>query len=157
MTIYKAVNLQSECEWILRNLASQYPDIENWINYDLQVKEIYTVPSYIQSILSNLMSNAVKYRHPDRPLKIELSSNQSGEHICLQIRDNGLGLDLPEIKDKLFRIYKRFHPHIEGKGLGLFLIKSHAEALGGTVEISSQVGEGTTFGVYIKEKIEAIC
>jgi two-component system, chemotaxis family, CheB/CheR fusion protein len=153
----KAVNLQSECEWVMKNLTSQYPEIENWVNYDLQIKEVYTVPSYIQSILSNLISNAVKYRHPARPPLIELSSSQHGEHICLSIRDNGLGLDLPAIQDEMFRLYKRFHPHIEGKGLGLYLIKSHAEALGGKVEISSQVGKGSTFGVYIREKIEAVC
>lgn len=153
----KIVNIHSECTWILKNLASQYPEIQDWVSYDLQVQEIYTIPSYIQSILSNLISNAAKYRDPARQPLIEISSSQKGEDIYLSVSDNGIGLDLPAVQGQLFRLYKRFHPHIDGKGLGLYLIKSHAEALGGKVDITSQVDKGSTFSVYIKARTEASC
>ncbi len=65
--------------------------------------------------------------------------------------DNGLGIDLKRYKHDLFKLYKRFHQHTEGKGLGLYLVKLQAEALGGSVEIESEINRSTTFTVYLKE------
>jgi signal transduction histidine kinase len=67
------------------------------------------------------------------------------------VQDNGLGINLALYKNKLFSLYKRFHDHVEGKGLGLYLIKTQVAALGGKVEVESEVKVGTTFYVYIKQ------
>ncbi|MFM8912658.1 MAG: ATP-binding protein, partial [Flammeovirgaceae bacterium] len=66
------------------------------------------------------------------------------------VKDNGMGIDLNRHRQKLFTLYSRFHDHVDGKGLGLYMVKTQIEALGGKIEVESQVNSGTTFRVYIK-------
>ncbi|MDP1800506.1 MAG: PAS domain-containing sensor histidine kinase, partial [Bacteroidota bacterium] len=101
--------------------------------------------AYLESIFFNLISNAIKYRSPSRQLKINITTEIIGNEIVLKFTDNGLGLNVELYKDRLFRLYQRFHDHAEGKGLGLFLIKSQMEALNGSIDIESTVGVGVTF------------
>jgi signal transduction histidine kinase len=112
--------------------------------------EIFSVRPMVQSILYNLVSNAIKYRHTDRPCKVQISTREADGFIMLEISDNGMGIDLKRFGDKLFTLYKRFHNHTEGKGLGLFLVKLQTEALGGQIEVRSQIDKGTTFLVKLK-------
>ena len=99
------------------------------------------------------MSNSLKYKHPDRIPNIHVETSVTGEYTKLSFKDNGLGIDTEFYKDKLFGMYKRFHNHVEGKGLGLFIIKTQIEAMDGYIEVYSQVGEGTEFCVYFKNFI----
>ena len=101
--------------------------------------------AYLESIFSNLLTNAIKYRSNKRKLKVTIKTEESGNFIVLKFSDNGLGIDLELHKEKMFRLYQRFHEHAEGKGLGLFLIKSQLEALNGSIDIESKLDEGTTF------------
>lgn len=120
------------------------------ITKDFEVKEIVTVKGYLYSIMYNLVSNAVKYRAPDRPLHIHVSAKAAGDFVCLSVKDNGMGIDLNKNGEKLFGLYKRFHgEEIEGKGMGLYLVKTQTEALGGRVEVTSTVNEGTCFLIYL--------
>jgi signal transduction histidine kinase len=104
----------------------------------------------VHSILLNLVSNAIKYRSPTKPLKVNIGTRLNSHYTILEVSDNGLGIDLDLFRKDIFKMYKRFHHHQEGKGLGLYLIKSQAESLNGYVEINSETGVGTTFKVYIK-------
>jgi signal transduction histidine kinase len=112
-----------------------------------QAPVIHTVRSYFKSILFNLVSNAIKYRASDRPACISVSTFLQQEAVVLMVQDNGIGFNVEKEKNKVFGLYKRFHAHIEGKGLGLFLVKTQIEALGGKVRVQSQVDEGTLFKV----------
>jgi signal transduction histidine kinase len=107
----------------------------------------YAIPSYIESILYNLTSNGIKYRAKDRPPKITLKTLKEKDQLILIVSDNGIGMDLSNLKEKVFTLYQRFHHHVEGKGLGLFLVKTQVEALNGTIDIESKVNEGTTFTI----------
>lgn len=110
---------------------------------------IYSIKSYIQSILHNLLSNAIKYRSDKRRLLIHIRTEKVKNFICLSVQDNGLGIDLSKIDTyKIFGLYQRMHDHVEGKGLGLFLVKTQVESLGGKIEIESKLDVGTTFKVY---------
>lgn len=112
--------------------------------------ELWTIKSYLYSILYNLVSNAIKYRKQGTPLHITVKSSQDDKFICLSVQDNGEGIDLAKNGDKIFGLYKRFHiGNVPGKGIGLSLVKTHAESLGGRVEIESELTIGTTFRVYI--------
>ena len=75
------------------------------------------------------------------------------ENLVITFEDNGLGIDLNKKKDQVFGLYRRFHHHIEGKGMGLFLVKTQVELLGGRISIESEVNAGTKFTITIKEKI----
>ncbi len=116
------------------------------------ITAMFSIPQYLESILTNLISNAIKYRHPNRRPEILLTVSEQGDWVTFSVRDNGLGMDLGLVRGKLFNLYQRFHFHVEGKGLGLYLVKTQAEALGGRVDVRSQPGEGTTFFIYLKKK-----
>jgi PAS domain S-box-containing protein len=116
------------------------------------VQEIGSIRSYVSSILSNLLTNAVKYKSPDRAMQLSITAEllQEGELLCLSVADNGLGIDLDKQGKNLFGLYKRFHFHVSGRGLGLYLVKTQAEALGGYVTVESEPDKGSTFKVFIK-------
>jgi signal transduction histidine kinase len=104
----------------------------------------------MESVFYNLISNAIKYRHPDRQPSISVQSNLKDEYVQIDVADNGLGIDLKTHKDNLFSLYKRFHFHVEGKGLGLYLVKTQLGALGAKIEVKSTDGVGTVFSLFIK-------
>ncbi|HEX8530045.1 MAG TPA: PAS domain-containing protein, partial [Cytophagales bacterium] len=117
---------------------------------DFEAPSVQAVRSYVQSILFNLLSNALKYRAPDRALRVRIETRREDGYVRLSVADNGLGIDLARHGSKLFGLYRRFHTHVEGKGLGLHLIKTQIEALGGKVTVESREGAGTTFNIYFK-------
>ncbi|PTB94202.1 hypothetical protein C9994_12330, partial [Marivirga lumbricoides] len=110
--------------------------------------EIKSNPTYIESILYNLISNAIKYKAPGDHSYIEIKTERLEENLLVSVRDNGVGINLDKYGNQLFGMYKRFHPHIEGKGLGLFLVKSQMSILGGDVKVESTPGLGTTFKLF---------
>ncbi|MBD0255250.1 MAG: HAMP domain-containing histidine kinase, partial [Cytophagales bacterium] len=115
-----------------------------------EAESVEAVRSYVQSIVFNLLSNALKYRSPDRTLRVRIGTRREDGYVRLSVADNGLGIDLEKHGPKLFGLYRRFHSHVEGKGLGLHLIKTQIEALGGKITLESREGAGTTFNIYFK-------
>lgn len=107
--------------------------------------ELWTVKSYFYSIFYNLISNAIKYSRSDITLKIEVRSKIENGLVIISFKDNGLGIDLQCYGEQLFGLYKRFHTHIEGKGMGLFMVKTQLETLGGNISVTSTVNEGCEF------------
>src|SRR5690606_20168153 len=116
---------------------------------DLQVPSVYLPKVYAESILHNFISNALKYRSTERQPKVEVRSWEEGEDIFLSVSDNGLGMDLKRVVDKLFGLYKTFHFHKQAKGMGLYLTKMQVEALGGDISVQSELGNGSTFTVCL--------
>jgi signal transduction histidine kinase len=100
----------------------------------------------LRSVLYNLLSNALKYRHPDRTPRIRIACAAEGTSLVLTVQDNGLGVS--ELQQKhLFQLFHRLHTHVEGSGLGLYMVKKILENAGGTIEVQSQVNVGTTFTI----------
>ncbi len=108
--------------------------------------------SYLESILLNLTTNSLKYREVSRPLRISISSHTDKDKSYLVFKDNGMGIDLNRHGEKIFGLYQRFHSHNDSKGLGLYLVKSQVEAMGGTISIESKVNEGTTFTLQFNKE-----
>jgi signal transduction histidine kinase len=108
------------------------------------------LPQYLESIFYNLISNAIKYRDTKRRAEVIIRAVPDDNYTVIEVSDNGLGIDLEKYNDKLFLIYKRFHSHVEGRGLGLYLVKTQVAALGGRIAVKSKVGDGTTFTLYFK-------
>ncbi|MCA8830475.1 PAS domain-containing sensor histidine kinase [Hymenobacter pini] len=105
-------------------------------------------PKDIRSILFNLLSNAIKYRAPDRPARVRLTATCDAQWVELRVEDNGLGLSGSQQK-KLFGLFTRLHDHVEGSGVGLYSIKRLIENQGGTIQVESTLGVGTTFRVRL--------
>jgi signal transduction histidine kinase len=112
---------------------------------------LYTIRPMIHSILYNLVSNAIKYRSADRPLQVKVQSQRTSSATVLRVSDNGLGIDLARYQQSLFKLYKRFHVHVEGKGLGLYLIKTKVDALRGSIDVQSELNKGTTFIIALPD------
>ena len=111
---------------------------------------------YLQSAFYNLIVNAIKYRHPDRkPVIVFDAKRVQGQTFRFVLTDNGLGFDMASNKNNLFGIFKRFHPKIEGTGLGLHIVKSIIDAYSGEVVVNSEVNKGTTFDITLKNPILA--
>jgi len=102
---------------------------------------------YIESIFHNLISNALKYRSPNRKPKITVRTEVSDNQILLSVKDNGLGIDLAQHGNKIFGMHKVFHKHPDANGIGLFMTKAQIESLGGKIYVKSEVDSGTTFTV----------
>jgi len=118
-----------------------------------EVSFLNTNKSYLESILLNLLTNAIKYKSESRKLKINITAHQHGDNVLLIFKDNGIGIDLDRNRDKIFGLYQRFHDYPDSKGLGLYLVKSQVETMGGTISIESKVDVGTSFTLTFKNKL----
>jgi len=110
--------------------------------------------SRLKSIVLNLLINSIKYKSPDRKCEIKIETKKKEDFICLTVTDNGIGIDMKKHGDKLFRAFKQLHKDDKGKGLGLYIIKSQVEILGGKVNVESELGKGSTFTIWMKDKPE---
>ncbi len=121
------------------------------INFE-KAEVVETNKAYLESILLNLLTNSIKYKSEKHQLKINIFSQMDGENFVLTFRDNGIGIDLATNGDKIFGLYQRFHTHVDGKGLGLYLVKSQVETMGGKIFVDSEVDKGTTFTITFNNK-----
>jgi PAS domain S-box-containing protein len=110
---------------------------------------IMGVKSYLYNVFYNLILNSIKYRHPTREPRIIIKREIVKNKIRVLFEDNGIGIDLKEHREKIFGLYKRFHPIVEGKGLGLFMVKSQVEELGGSISVKSELDYGTEFTIEL--------
>lgn len=111
----------------------------------IRADKILTIKSYMHSIFFNLISNSIKYRQPHVNPVIKIRSLRTGNKLQLIFNDNGLGINVEKKGEQVFGLYKRFHSHVEGKGMGLFMVKTQVETLGGKISIKSEINKGTEF------------
>lgn len=109
------------------------------------------IPAYLDSVVLNFLTNALKYRSSERESYVRLHREVEADYWILCIEDNGLGIDLERNGKKLFGMYKTFHQHPEAKGVGLFITKNQIEAMGGKIEVTSHLGQGTRFKIYFQK------
>ncbi|QBA65561.1 PAS domain S-box protein [Muriicola soli] len=149
----KPVRLYEKINAVEQNLTAYLKNhsaiIINDVEKDLEVK---SVPAYAESILMNFITNAIKYRDPMRKPVVQLTAKTEGDYTVLNIKDNGLGIDLEEHGSKLFGMYKTFHENADARGIGLYITKNQIEAMNGKVAVESEVGKGTTFKIYFNDK-----
>lgn len=151
----RVVNLSRLLEGIKMGIALQIKDSGAIISSDFnEVKSIKYPRSYLESIMVNLITNAIKYRSKKRTPEIEIVAKRMNEFVVLSVKDNGLGINLEKHGKKLFQLFQRFNYKVEGRGLGLNIVKSQLESLGGKIEVESTVGVGTTFYAYLKDLSE---
>ena len=137
--------LVEEIKFSVQNLVDKY-NIE--IKHDFSaINSFLTLRGYLYSIFYNLISNSIKYRKKDTQCNIEIKSNLVNGKLVLIFSDNGMGIDLKKSGDLIFGLYKRFHSNAEGKGLGLFMVKTQVEALGGKISVRSIENAGTEFRI----------
>jgi len=131
------IELKTTKATIINNIS---PDTELRIN-----------PAYCESIILNLLSNTLKYRHPDRTPVVVLHTEEQNGYIVLNIADNGLGINMKKYGKDLFGMYKTFHGNADAHGIGLFITNFQVEAMGGHIEVTSTENVGSTFRVFFRK------
>ena len=142
---YDECDIASIVDHISNQLRGFIQEKNATIENSLTITHIsYPLP-YMESILYNFINNALKYCKQDVELKIIISTYTQDGEIVLTVKDNGLGIDLQVYGRKIFNLSQVFHPGYESKGVGLYIIKSQIESLGGRVSVKSKVNEGSEF------------
>lgn len=139
--------LMKEVEFGLKDQIEKSKAI---ITIDLKVQEIPFSKKNLRGILTNLLSNAVKYKSPERVPEVTIKTETSDDFIMLTVQDNGLGIPIKK-KNKIFGRFQRAHHHVEGSGIGLYLVKKLINNAGGDIEVDSELGKGSVFKVYFKK------
>ncbi|MEQ6118036.1 PAS domain-containing sensor histidine kinase [Reichenbachiella sp. MALMAid0571] len=154
--------LKDEKEWlkfeeifseIKEGITEQLEAAKATIKVDFsKCPEIEYPTLHLKSVMQNLLTNAVKYKNPDKILDIEVKTNVHNGRVCFTIKDNGLGFDAEKYGKKMFRLFKRLHTHVEGKGVGMYIVKSIVDAHGGKIEVISKPNKGALFNVYLNNQ-----
>lgn len=148
------INLMTIFNNVKNNFLNTFHQIPHELRSDFQVETAYLNKSYLESIFINLLSNAIKYRGNDRTLILDVSTTQSTTgDLVIKFRDNGIGLDLIKCKNRMFGMYQRFHENVEGRGLGLFMVKAQVTSMGGTIDLESDLNKGTEFTIKLPMKM----
>jgi signal transduction histidine kinase len=149
---YKTLDFTAELQHVLQSIGQTVAEEDLKVSHDFsQQSKINCSPVVIQSVLLNLITNAIKYKKPGTHPEIFLQTILSGEFLVLKVTDKGVGINLHKHGEKIFTPYQRFHPTVEGKGLGLYLIKTQIEKMGGHITLESEENVGTTFNIYFKQ------
>lgn len=130
-------------------LQSQIQKYDVDIQSDFEVESYVTLKSYLQSIFHNLISNSIKFRREDIPCNIVVSTQRVDDKLLIVFRDNGLGIDMKRNKEKVFGLYKRFNLEKEGRGMGLYMVKTQVETLGGSISLKSEPNKGCEFRIEL--------
>jgi len=131
-------------------LTDELKSLEPEIISNFSIPSIKFSRKNLRSIIYNFISNGIKYSSPGRKPILSLSTEKQNEFIVLTITDNGLGVAAEHL-GKMFQMFKRLHNHVEGTGIGLYIVKRIVDNAGGKIEVQSELGKGTTFKIYLKE------
>lgn len=147
-TVYKSINtytvIQNQIKLLVEQINEAEAEIDINVDKDLLINY---VPAYFESIVYNLLSNALKYRHPDRKAHISIGMEKTDNSHILSVSDNGLGIDLDKNASNLFGMFKTFHQNKNARGIGLYITKNQIESTGGKIEVSSVINKGSVFTV----------
>ncbi|UOQ53571.1 PAS domain-containing protein [Hymenobacter cellulosivorans] len=146
----ETVQLEALTREVLGSIGEQLANVRAIVTTDFDLAPtVEFVRPNLQSVLYNLISNALKYAAPKRTPRIHISSTREDDHIVVAVRDNGLGIDMERYGSQLFQMFRRFHDHVAGSGMGLYLVNRIVQSYGGRIEVSSELGKGSTFRIHI--------
>jgi PAS domain S-box-containing protein len=149
---FNAINLNNLVEGVKLQLSEKIRTTNFQIQTTFEVESINYNKSHLENLFLNLISNAIKYRREEVDPIIEIHASQSNNLFKLVFKDNGLGIDLKKYGENLFGMYKRFHSHTEGRGMGLYLVKKQLTTHGSSISAESKPNEGTCFTVFLMNK-----
>lgn len=149
----KKINLKDEVEKTKSALSLAIKESQITITHTIpEDLFVYVIPAYLDSILLNLFTNAIKYKSPKRKAFLEIGYEINESCTVIKFKDNGLGINLKKNGHKIFGMYKTFHGNEDAKGIGLYMTKNQLEAMDGKIEVESEVDHGSTFKIYLNEK-----
>ena len=152
----KKASFQELFDSVVESIEEQVKMADAGITTDFsEVESIFYIPGHIKSIMQNLLTNSIKYRSPDRRLCVSLKTTLENEYVSLTVEDNGKGISKNQ-HHQVFKLFKRLDESVEGKGIGLFAIKSQIESNGGKISFESDLDNGCRFKVLLKPMAEMV-
>lgn len=151
-TKYKAYKLLENIERVINSLSSS--SLENKIIFEVNITKelaVNVIPAYMDSILNNLVSNAIKFGITATNNKIVISATKEEQKVYLNIKDFGIGIDLEHSSDKIFTLGSRLNSTYKGEGIGLYITKRHIEVMKGEISVKSKLNEGAEFKIILNE------
>jgi light-regulated signal transduction histidine kinase (bacteriophytochrome) len=142
------VSITKVVEEVTSDLNKLIQDYDAQVFIGIEVDQILIAPKNIRSIIYNLLSNAIKYSSLHRTPQVHIQTKMSEDYLVIEVTDNGIGI-AAQYLEKMFRMFKRFHTHVEGTGIGLYIVKRIVDNAGGRTEVESQVDQGSTFRIYL--------
>ncbi|MBW4710490.1 PAS domain-containing sensor histidine kinase [Roseobacter sp. YSTF-M11] len=152
---FEEVDLEAAIEGALVNLHYQISKARALIATDIKAKTVWFVDREMENILQSVIGNAIKYQKPKQRPRISVTSCQKEGHVEIEISDNGTGLDLPTDESKVFGLFQRAHIEPEGTGVSLYAIRKTLERVGGKIDVSSTIGEGSRFTICLQNGPQA--
>ncbi len=143
------IDLAEVLETVKADLSEPIANTGAIIESNLAADKFFFSQQYVRTLLYNLLSNAIKFRDPGRQPYIQVLSRTDKNYLILEVIDNGLGIDIAQ-REKIFSMFRRLHSHVDGSGIGLYIVKRIIENRGGKIEVESTPGHGTTFRLYFK-------
>lgn len=145
-----AVDLEEIIDGIQQDLSFLIRDTNGKVRLSLNgVRYINFAPKNLRSIFSNLIANSLKYKAQDRDPLIEITAKEDSDYTVVTVTDNGMGMDLSQ-GTSIFGMFKRLHHHVDGTGIGLYIVKKIMDNSEGKIEVDSEVGKGTVFRLFFK-------
>ncbi|MCS6985684.1 MAG: PAS domain-containing sensor histidine kinase [Leptospiraceae bacterium] len=145
---YKEISIREVWQEVLAHLLPEKNQYQAEIKLEDFLEKITTIPLYFKNILYNLLSNAIKYGKEMNSAKVVVRMRKMGGNYMITVADYGQGIEKKHLPH-MFELYRRFQPQTMGQGVGLYLVKSQVEALGGNIRVKSKPGEGTVFTVFL--------
>lgn len=142
------IDIEENIQSVIDVVKNQVMNFDTTVNLDLKIKELAFPKHLFVSIVLNLLTNAIKFSSADRKTVVNIETFNYQQNTILKFSDNGIGIDTSRNKSKIFGLYQRLDPQIEGKGVGLFIVRSHLDTFNGKIEVESELGKGTTFTLY---------
>lgn len=145
------LQFQEVLDKVIQSLQGEIIQTGAILQSDFKASSLRYSKTYLESIFQNLISNAIKYKARNRTPVIVIRTVQLENAIEMRVSDNGLGIDMKQYADKIFGLHKTFHEHKDARGVGLFLVKTQIEALGGSIHVESEVDKGSTFIIHFAQ------
>jgi len=150
---FAMVNLEECLDNAKTTLKDEFAQIQYSMNTKFDERIVYGIQPYLISIFYNLLSNSAKFKKENGMLEIKIASRKGNDCVIIEYQDNGIGFNQNEAGENLFKPYKRFHIHREGKGLGLYMIKLQIESMGGTVFVRSEENKGFSCTISLQSSV----
>jgi signal transduction histidine kinase len=148
--VHETLNVREMVNNTLNILAAEIKSLKVQVTLSIAENvELRTDRVYFESMLLNLISNAIKYRKPDVIPELEVQAFKDAQGVHIGVCDNGLGIDLERHSKRLFGMFKTFHGNPEALGIGLFITRNQVESLGGKITVESALGKGSVFRVLL--------
>ncbi|UZR93436.1 ATP-binding response regulator [Chondrinema litorale] len=146
------LDIKQEITKVMEKLRVVYPSLVYNIKVNCKkISEILYSQNAFEFILYNLLSNALKFRSNRRALEIKVETDLVNKNlVCIAVKDNGVGMDMNMVKPRIFKIFKRFHKNVEGRGIGLYAVKAMLDELEGYIEVDSELNIGSEFRIFLK-------